>query len=114
MRNSTKDASDLLSDLPLCNHVTTLLTCMYTLDLLRKLCGVLSLSPLFSRTLSPREVNRLKEQAADALRLRDRMHRLEQEVRGKRLPLTSLSVSFSESALKTGFKIHNLNFATVP
>ena len=33
-----------------------------------------------SRTHSPREMNRLKEQAADALRLRDKFHALQEEV----------------------------------
>ena len=36
--------------------------------------------PTYSRTYSPREINRLKEQAADSLRLRDRLHRLQEEV----------------------------------
>ncbi len=35
---------------------------------------------IVSRTHSPREMNRLKEQAADALRLRDKFHAIQEEV----------------------------------
>ena len=37
-------------------------------------------SPGMSRMYSPREMNRLKEQAADSVRLRDKLHALQEDV----------------------------------
>lgn len=37
-------------------------------------------SPGMSRTCSPREMNRLREQASDSIRLRDKVHTLKQDV----------------------------------
>ena len=56
-------------------------------------------SPSLKRMNSPRELSRLREQAADAIKLRDKLHRVQEDVS------LSLSLSFSLSICHTHTQI---------
>ena len=60
----------------------------------------------YSRTYSSREVSRLKEQAAEARKMRDKTHQLQEEVRG---PFPSLfSVTYIVYGFTGGIVVHSI------
>ena len=66
-------------------------------------------SPSLKRMNSPRELSRLREQAADAMKLRDKLHRVQEDV--SLVISLSLSLSLSHSHLYTCIHICTVPYA---